>query len=436
MASRISRTASHQANTVVDLVRWLDREVRRGSPLDVQLTQHFRSHSEYGARDRRFYSETLFSYFRWRGWLIEQAHCGADAACALAYLMDASEMLPVVEELAARGGLAGKPLRPLGTEVSQQKADAIAAWLNAECDFSLETLVPAWVINQLGSPAGENRSLVQRHCLESFQSRPPTWLRVRQQGLRKFCRALAALGLSLTSHKKLGLAFALTGSRTLSPLRRQVGALFEVQDLASQAVGVVCAPHPGQRWWDACAGAGGKALQLADLAEDRAVICASDIRQSALVQLRCRAQRCGLRSITTRVLDATEADLAPEIFDGVLVDAPCSGIGTWSRNPDARWRIVQATVPTKAELQQEILLQAASSVRPGGVLVYAVCTLSHAETSDVIDSFLKKKHSFYLEPTQHPITGLATNGEIWCWPWEGPADGMYIARMRRLAQPC
>ncbi len=431
--SRSARTVSHQADTVVDLVRWLEREVRRGSPLDVQLAQYFRAHSEYGGRDRRFYSETLFSYFRWRGWLIEQAHCGPDAACALAYLMDAPKAPPVIEELAMRGGLAGKPLRPLGTETPQHKSEAIAAWLSAEGNFSLEALVPPWVINELGFPACRNRSRELERCLESFQSRPPTWLRVRKQGLEKFCQALASLKLTLTPHQNLGHAFALTGPRDLAPLRARGSALFEVQDLASQAVGVVCAPQSGQRWWDACAGAGGKTLQLADLAEDRAAILASDLRHSALLQLRRRAHRCRLRSITTRVLDATTADMTAETFDGVLVDAPCSGIGTWSRNPDARWRIDQTEVATKARLQQKILLQSAHSVRPGGVLVYAVCTLTHAETSDVIDRFLETQGSFYLEPTRHPITGVATKGEIWCWPWEGPADGMYIARLRRRA---
>ncbi len=184
------------------MVRWLEREVRRGSPLDVQLAQYFRAHSEYGGRDRRFYSETMFSYFRWRGWLIEQAHCGPDAACALAYLMDAPETLPVVEELARRGGLAGKPLRPLGTVTPQQKSEAVAAWLSAEGNFSLEALVPHWVINELGFPGGGNRSLELGRCLESFQSRPPTWLRVRKQSIRNFCQALATLKLNVNTASK------------------------------------------------------------------------------------------------------------------------------------------------------------------------------------------------------------------------------------------
>jgi 16S rRNA (cytosine967-C5)-methyltransferase len=450
--NRISLTAKRQADVVVNLARWLEREVRRGSPLDVQLAQHFRTHSEYGGRDRRFYSETLFSYFRWRGWLINQARLGPDAACALAYLMDAKEMPPVVKELAERGGLAGKSLRPLGTETPTQKSVAIAEWLNSESAFSFEAIVPSWLITELSLLKGENRSSALRRCLESFQSRPPTWLRVRSIGLKKFHQALSSLDLTLTPHKTLGLAFALNGPRDLAPLRARAGAFFEVQDLASQVVGIVCGPLKGQRWWDACAGAGGKALHLADLTEDGAAIVASDIRHSALLRLRRRAQRCHLRSITTRVLDACVLDAcvldarvldacvldacaavpATEAFDGVLVDAPCSGIGTWSRNPDARWRIDQAEIHDKARLQDKILLRAASAVRPGGTLVYAVCTLSQAETSDVTAGFLEKQPSFQLEPTPHPISGTATNGEIWCWPWEGPADGMYVAKMRRF----
>jgi 16S rRNA (cytosine967-C5)-methyltransferase len=118
-------------------------------------------------------------------------------------------------------------------------------------------------------------------------------------------------------------------------------------------------------------------------------------------------------------------------FDGVLVDAPCSGWGTWSRNPDARWRSDLRDPAQKRNLQVRMLHNAAQCVKSGGVLVYAVCTFTREETVEVIERFLPEHPGFVLDRFAHPLTGEPVNGAVQIWPWEGPGDGMFIARLRK-----
>jgi 16S rRNA (cytosine967-C5)-methyltransferase len=163
----------------------------------------------------------------------------------------------------------------------------------------------------------------------------------------------------------------------------------------------------------------------------RGQIVATDARPSALRELDRRTRSRAVGILRWQQLDAAAETPGGQAFDGVLIDAPCSGIGTWSRNPDARWRTARGDIASRAELQTRLLANAAPRVKPGGVLVYAVCTVTEAETNDVIRSFLATHSNFALDPLDHPLAGARANGELRVWPWDGPCDGMYIARMRR-----
>src|SRR5262249_51214626 len=147
------------------------------------------------------------------------------------------------------------------------------------------------------------------------------------------------------------------------------GAL-EIQDLAAQAVALGCDPDPGDRWWDVCAGAGGKALHLATLMGGKGVVVATDVNAARLKEAARRARRSPLRNVTTKLWDGRRVAGKPRSFDGVLVDAPCSAIGTWRRNPDARWTTTRDAISRLGEIQSQILDAAAPGVRPGGTLFY------------------------------------------------------------------
>ncbi len=205
----------------------------------------------------------------------------------------------------------------------------------------------------------------------------------------------------------------------------------EIQDLASQCIGTVCAPAPGERWWDPCAGAGGKSLLLAQLMQGKGVVIASDIREHKLEDLKKRARRGGFFNITPKAWDGKPLPARKATYDGVLVDAPCSCSGTWRRNPAARWSTAPAEVVELAETQLQILKAAASGVKPGGVLVYATCSFFKRENEAVARAFAESAPEFELEPFPHPLTGEPTPGFAQFWPWEGDCDAMFAARFRR-----
>ena len=158
---------------------------------------------------------------------------------------------------------------------------------------------------------------------------------------------------------------------------------------------------------------------------------ATDVHEAKLKETVRRARRSPFHNITTKVWDGKHVVGKTGKYDGVLIDAPCSAIGTWRRNPDARWSLDPDAVGRLAETQGHALRVGANGVRPGGTLVYSVCTLTVAETQDVVRVFLADRPDFQLDPFPHPITGEATEGTLQIWPQESDTDAMFIARMVR-----
>lgn len=172
-------------------------------------------------------------------------------------------------------------------------------------------------------------------------------------------------------------------------------------------------------------------MHLMDLMQANGKVLATDIRPEVLKELKKRTRRHGIRNIRTQPYNAAADEPFTKTYDGVLVDAPCSGWGTWGRNPDARWRTSKREVVQCAHRQLKLLNNAKWCVKPGGVLVYAVCTLTQPETEEVVMNFLDHHNNFHLDPFLHPLTGQSTDGRTQVWPWEGPGDAMFIARFVR-----
>ena len=163
----------------------------------------------------------------------------------------------------------------------------------------------------------------------------------------------------------------------------------------------------------------------------KGLVVATDIHERKLKETVRRARRSPNRNLSTKPWDGKHVPGKPSSFDGVLVDAPCSAIGTWRRNPDARWTIERQAIGRLAELQLQILGAASLGVKPGGALVYSVCTLTVAETTGVVRSFLESHAGFRLDPFPHPLSGEATDGMLQIWPQDGDNDAMFMARMVR-----
>jgi 16S rRNA (cytosine967-C5)-methyltransferase len=212
---------------------------------------------------------------------------------------------------------------------------------------------------------------------------------------------------------------------------------FEIQDIASQMVGHLCHPGSGERWWDACAGEGGKTMHLSDLMENKGLIWASDRAAWRLQRLKRRAARARVFNYRASLWNGGPKLPTKARFDGVLVDAPCSGIGTWQRNPHARWTVTPENVKDLAEVQKRLLAQVAPSVKSGGKLIYSVCTLTRAETVEVAKGFEKAHLEF--EPWPLPrVTFQDNNGRavpsaasVTIWPQESGGGGMFVAAWRR-----
>jgi 16S rRNA (cytosine967-C5)-methyltransferase len=192
-----------------------------------------------------------------------------------------------------------------------------------------------------------------------------------------------------------------------------------VQDRTAQAIAPLLAPQPGQRVLDACAAPGGKSTQLAELMDDQGEIWAVDRSEARLKKVVANAERLGMVSLQMLAADAADLlEIRPQwhgYFDRILVDAPCSGLGTLARHADARWRIQPDTIAELANQQQRLLERLAPLLQPAGRLVYATCTVHPQENGDVVDAFLACHPSWHLIHQQQ-----------W-WPAPQAGDGFYAA---------
>ena len=210
--------------------------------------------------------------------------------------------------------------------------------------------------------------------------------------------------------------------------------LAEVQDEGSQLIAFACEPSDGDRLLDLCAGAGGKSLALAGAAPGASIL-AADSNRARLAKLAPRAERAGA-SIETRLLNPPhELDQLVDWHasaDAVLVDAPCSGSGTWRRNPEGRWRLTPERLDRLVALQGRLLDIGAELVKPGGSLVYAVCSLLSREGAGQIARFLQDRSSWISEETPIAAGRVDGSGRL-LTPAHDRTDGFFVARLRR---PC
>ncbi|MFN0068164.1 MAG: RsmB/NOP family class I SAM-dependent RNA methyltransferase [Limisphaerales bacterium] len=362
----------------------------RDQPADRVLRDALRETPGARREQGREVSRRVFAYFRWRAFV--------DAARPLARQTD--EALE----------LAGRFAREPGSFTDAELARALPAWVADRVEVT-----PAW-------------------C-RALQAEPALWLRARPGDGPE----LAAL-LRDTTAPFPALPEALRFAGTVDLFRTEPfqSGRFELQDIASQLVGLACAPQPGGTWWDACAGEGGKTLHLSDLMQNRGLVWASDRSARRLATLKLRSARARCFNYRAVAWDGGLKLPTGTKFDGVLLDAPCTGLGTWGRNPHARWTVTPADVGELATVQTTLLRHAAPAVKPGGRLIYAVCTLTRAETLGVADAFAAESTGW--EPAEIPA-GLAGAGLLapagagrwWAHPETTGGNGMFVAAWCRAA---
>lgn len=419
-----------RARRAGEVVLQVENAVARGLPADAALSALFRSDPSCGSRDRRFYGDIAFAAFRWRGWAGSVSDEGV-RAMIWAHLLEATDTHPAIGQAARDQGLSDSS--PVGGATLRAKAERFASRRGLDAPPDILALAPAWLPAEFeaGAERVDDRPETLLRFVESAQERPPLWLRADGVSGAELVARLKAAGVRATVSPALPRAVCVDGHPHLGELERRIGPVFSVQDLASQAVGAVCEAAPGESWWDVCAGAGGKSLDLAGRVGGGGRVLSTDVRASALRELERRGRRAG---VPIEVARRDGRRPRPGAFDGVLVDAPCSGVGTWGRSPDARWRASPEAVARASRVQSELLAQASAAVRPGGRLIYAVCTLTRRETTDVASRFLEERPDFRPARQIHPITGeAAADGRLWLWPWHGPCGGMFVAAFSHLA---
>lgn len=212
--------------------------------------------------------------------------------------------------------------------------------------------------------------------------------------------------------------------------------LCSVQDESAMLVAPLLHPSPGMRVLDACAAPGGKTTQLAEAMNDKGEIVAVDLHAHKGELIRAAAQRLGLRSIQVLTGDIRALTPTLGLFDAILLDAPCSGLGVIRRKPELKWRKTEGDIATVSRLQRELLHHVAAILKPGGILVYSTCTVVRTENQQVVDHFLQEEPFQVEDPTPFlpPLIrekARICEGMVQILPQDFESDGFFMVRMRK-----
>lgn len=293
---------------------------------------------------------------------------------------------------------------------------------------------PHWLVRRLLAQFDTEETIALCRANNTI---PPLTIRVntlrtsREQALAALAKEGIAAEPTLFSADGIILTSPAAGLRKTPPYTE---GLIRIQDEASQLIGRIVAPKPGKRVLDLCAGSGGKTLHLAALMGNRGRIVALDLHSERLRMLREEAGRLGVTIAETRTADAATAlESFDSLFDRVLLDAPCSGLGTLRRNPEIRWRLAPADINGCMRTQQLLLKNAAECLRPGGRLVYSVCAVAPEENEIVVDDFLRNHSDFRLIPPENiPPALIDAQGYFRTSPHLQGMDGFFAALLVRF----
>jgi 16S rRNA (cytosine967-C5)-methyltransferase len=364
--------------------------------LDRVLSTSFRANPKWGKRDRAFIAETVFEVVRWRRALGFVAQCEKiEALCAAQWIRMGFE----VPEWWVHDGADGDTIRSLESNLEEQ-ARAVRA------------SIPDW-IDTLGE---EELGDKWNEELSALNQRAEIYLRVNTL---KTSRSDAILwlnkyGVIAKEVPELPDALVLLTGQKLPKSLREDGRV-EIQDAGSQMIAPLLGAQHGETVIDACAGAGGKALHLAALMQNKGQIIAMDIAPKKLLELERRSKRSHpYPCIETHIIDPKTVVNYKETADRILIDAPCSGMGTLKRQPDLKWRLTPDSIKSARAIQYECLDAYSEMLKSGGCLVYATCSVLPSENRGNIDRLLQQGK---FELSQECTLSPAKNGY----------DGFYAA---------
>jgi 16S rRNA (cytosine967-C5)-methyltransferase len=405
--------AGSQQQTFLRLLQELQPHWRRDQALPARIQTELGRHREFGARDRRLYRELIYTTLRYLAWVEPLVATEPERAVKIVAWLAADTRDTHAFRAAAIGDW--PTLTSLAERAAFLKADAAA-------------LLPDWFRNEC--PA-----VFEGVELEAQLARAPLWIRLQAASPATVAAEFSANGWTWRESLVLPTAWQMSGDGDLTKTEAYATGAIEIQDLGSQFVLESTGVKAGGRWLDACAGAGGKTLQLARLVGATGTIDAFDIRPEALTELEARMQRAAAQPHAAPIRILRVAPPVPKsaegVYDGVLVDAPCSGSGTWRRAPHLKWTTSPKVVANRSALQQTLLDRYASYVRPGGQLIYATCSLARRENEGVIDAFLSEHRDFEIQPPANTFGFPAGPRGLTILPAKHDTDGFFVAALRR-----
>jgi 16S rRNA (cytosine967-C5)-methyltransferase len=390
-------------STTEAVVNALDQIFVQGKYADKVIEKVLKQNARWGARDRRFIAETTYNIVRWRRWLCELSECEPNDFWkqVATYFRSRGVLLPAWQEFQG---------------FNEEKIFA------RQKEFSnirkIKESIPDW-LDELGYSELNERWNIE---LQSLNQEAKVVLRVNTIKVTRedLQQMLAERKIETEAPGLFPDALILKERQNVFNFQIFKDGLFEVQDAASQCIAPFLQVEPGLRVVDACAGAGGKTLHLASQMKNKGRLIAMDVEQWKLDELQKRARRAGVSNIETKLIDSSKViKRLANGADRLLLDVPCSGLGVLKRNPDAKWKLSQDFILNVIQLQQQLLDQYSIMVKPGGLMVYATCSILPEENERQVERFLKN----------HPQYELLA--EHRAWPSEG-FDGFYMARIQRV----
>ncbi|TDG05003.1 RsmB/NOP family class I SAM-dependent RNA methyltransferase [Paraburkholderia guartelaensis] len=397
-------------------------------PADAVTSRFFREHPKLGHAERGVIAEAVFAVLRRRMEFAHLAESGTGSP---------TRRLTLLGLMATAGRSAIRPF----------VSDAEATWLEhvakidpASLPQRVQLNLPEWIMKALETRF-EPAELAQLAAALNYPA--PLDLRANpiKASREELIRSLSESGIEGGETPFAPFGVRVTGKPALSKLDSFKNGWFEVQDEGSQLLCTLLAPRRGEMVVDFCAGAGGKTLALGAMMRSTGRLYAFDVSDRRLAKLKPRLARSGLSNVNPVLIDSEHDAKIKRLIgkiDRVLVDAPCSGLGTLRRNPDLKWRQSPESIAELAPKQLSILTSAARLLKRGGRLVYATCSILEAENEAVVKQFLEAHPEFVLVSARDVLAeqrvGLDTGDYLSLWPHRHATDGFFAAVLERRGE--
>ncbi len=403
------------------------------SPADAKLSEFFRNNRELGTKERAFVAESVYGVLR------RLRYLSSVAANEEGDPDDARKL--ILAWLVKVEGKSIRELEPILNEQQTEWAQAIKAKSTENLPLAVQADVRDWLWDKLVAQYGEAEALtICRSMFEqaSLDLRVNTIKGNREDVLKKMLAENTSNEdiIAITPHSPIGIR--MPNRMGISRHVLFTEGKIEVQDEGSQLLAYLVAPKRGQMVADFCAGAGGKSLAIGALMKNTGRLYAFDISEKRLHNLGQRLKRSGLSNLHAQVISGENDQKLKRLngkFDRVLVDAPCSGLGTLRRNPDLKWRFEATDIAELNVKQTNILARAAKLTKAGGRLIYATCSLLQDENEAIAEAFLAANPDFVLVPANAILAqqqiNLDTGHYLKLLPHLHGTDGFFAAVFER-----